>query len=135
MSVYSDIERKIRQQLVTNWATTPIKFPNTPIPAIEPPFVYCDVLFAAAEQVSIGAAYSRQYRHSGIIQLTIYVARNIGSGEITGYADSLAAIFRGQNLSGVVCSAPVLDRARPADAEGQYWMRTLTIPFYYNAIL
>jgi hypothetical protein len=136
MTAFSDIERKIRQRLVTNWNDTPIQFVNTPSPLIEPPFIYCEIMFAASEQTSIGQGVAaRQFRHSGIIMITIYVARNIGSGEITSYADSLAAIFRSANIDGVVCSAPVLDRARPADAEGQYWMRTLTIPFYANAIL
>lgn len=135
MTIFATIEQAIRERLAANWLTTPIKYENTPSPAVEPPFVYLETRFVGSDQVSIGTgASARRYRQRGLIIIGIYVTKNAGAGLAAQYADSIAAIFRGQTFGGVVCLAPVPDRGRPADDEGNYWLKTLTCEFYSDAL-
>lgn len=135
MSTFAAIESAIRSRLAAAWTTTPIFYANTSGPKLESSFIYLDVRFVGSEQESIGTgAENRKYRHRGFIMIGIYTPKNVGSGLSAQYADTLAAIFRGQTFGGVVCLAPVADGGRPADDEGNYWLKTLTCEFYSDSI-
>lgn len=134
-SIYSTIEAAIRQRLADNWSTTPIKYGNTPSPAVEPPFVFLEIRHTSARQIGIGTGETnRLYRQSGLILIAIYVKKNDGTGLAAQYADAICDIFRGKTFGGVVCSTCYPDGGRPADDQGNYWMKTILCEFYSDAL-
>lgn len=134
-TIYADIESAIRTRLAANWSATPIKYGNTPSPAVEPPFIYVEIRHTGSRQTSVGTGDSnRRFRQTGLIIIGIYVKKNDGTGLAAQYADTLCDIFRGKTFGGVVCSNCYPDGGRPADDQGNYWMKTLFCEFYSDAL-
>ena len=135
MTAFYDAASAIRSRMQANWSATPIVWENAPSePAAGTPFVFFEVLGGDAFQASIGAPSSRLYRHTGVIQAHVFTPVNKGSKDSLQYADSIAAIFRGQTFGGVLCFAPRIGSGAPADDDGNWWRVTVTIPFQFDKV-
>ena len=93
----------IRSRFHTSWGTDPpVKYENADFtPPANATFVELDIVDGPQAPVSLGN--TTLYRNFGIISINIYVPLNIGTAAINGYADTIAAIFRGAQFSSISC--------------------------------
>ncbi len=133
MTAFYDAASAIRSRMQANWSATPIVWENTPSePTPGTAFVFLEILNADAFQASIGAPTSRLYRHTGVIQAHVFTPVNKGTKDALQHADAIAAIFRGQTFSGVLCFAPRIGGGELADDDGNWWRVTVSIPFQFD---
>lgn len=133
MTAFQTAAAAIRARFDSNWTTTPKVYENMPYE--ETPgtaFVYFEVMWGDSFAASIGSTTLRKFRHAGTIHTNIFTPINNGPGLALQYADSIAAIFRGQNFSGVECFAPRIGLGRQ-DIKGNWWSVPLFCPFQYDA--
>ena len=99
------------------------------------PFLVLEFPGGTSEQMSIGAPGSNWWEENGGFMVHIFVP--LGSHDLNDarqIAETVAAIFRGQEFSGVVCRAPNPpqpmreDKAVPA----MYAGLSIFIPYYYR---
>src|SRR5882724_10371232 len=104
----------VEARLAANWTTTPVVGINLQpeVPADGSPFLTVQYPVSGGEQVSIGTPGAQRWRENGAIRFVLAIQRGNGVGQGLQWADSLAALFRGKQFSGVntwAPSAPVLD--------------------------
>jgi hypothetical protein len=106
-----DAERQaIELRLKNGWTTTPIKYENvafTPTDAMQA-FIELMIVNAESRQVSLGSP--ALFRHPGAISINVRTRLQIGTKLGKQYADTLAALFRGKEFSGITCRAPKVTR-------------------------
>jgi len=117
----------IESRFYNNWgAATPVKYDNVDFtPPAGGAFVELQVHNGDALAVSTGADIT--YRSPGIISINIYLPLNTGSNTGKEYADTIAAIFRGQQFSGISCQAASITRLGELDGKFVY---NVSIPFF-----
>lgn len=140
-SNFYDISSAIRARLAANWATTPILYENLDEGLIKTSgvmpasFVVCEIICFDNNPADIGSPDTPRYRTEGTIRLHILTPGNRGDGLGLEYADTLAAIFRGKEFSGVVCSgAGLRGGGEKADAAGNYWRMVVGVDFHYDKV-
>ena len=131
MGMYQDIRAAIEARLQTNWTTTPISWDNVPYdPNPAQAFIRCMIDEVDSQQVSM--ATTPCHRVTGLIHVMVLVPTNTGTNTARGYADSLAAIFRNADFSGVKCLSP---RIRRVGDLGEYYQLSVLTPFTYDQYL
>lgn len=96
---YATEAQVVRERLNTNWTTTQIHWPNTDFTPGTSPWIRPTILPADARAADIATA--PRYRHVGVLIIQVFVPLGAGDGLALEYADTIAALFRGQNVSGV----------------------------------
>lgn len=61
---------------------------------------------SGANQITIGPSGSRDFRHTGLIFVQIFVRESTGPGLASQLADTVASIFRSDSADGLVYDAP-----------------------------
>lgn len=117
----------IESRFYDNWgSTTDIKYDNVDFtPPANEAFVELQIHNGDATAVSTGS--SVLYRSPGIISVNIYLPLNAGTKTAKGYTDTIAAIFRGQQFSGITCRAASVTRIGELDGKFVY---NISIPFF-----
>ena len=106
---YTAQNTAIRSRFNANWTATTVKYDNVDFtPAANTAFVELQIVPANEYPASIGNAVL--YRNLGIISINIYVPVNTGTAVLNGYCDTVAAIFRGENFSGITCRGASISR-------------------------
>ncbi len=133
MTAFETASQAITDRLVANWTTTPIVLPNSDlIPTTETEFVSLQIDFGSATQISLGKPLQR-HRMNGVISIEILTPVNTGAGLGLQYADTIAAIFRAQQFSGVLCFAPTIASQQQVKHEtSEFWNTPLLIPFWFD---
>lgn len=124
---YQATHNAIRTRFAAQWTTTPIAYPNvefTP-PAGDTGWVRLTIEDADAFQVSMGAP-TNFYRHPGLIIVSVFVPLNRGDKQALEYADSIAAIFRSWQTTGIRACAPTVKRIGPDD---KWYHVNVVVPF------
>jgi len=105
MTAFFDITKAIIDRMQANWATTPIIYDDE---NYEPDGTTAFVAFFVHHTNSDQASLSNDpiIRFGGTIEASIYTASAQGIGLGLQHADSIAAIFRRQRFSNVLCYAP-----------------------------
>jgi hypothetical protein len=136
-SHFADIAAAIRQRLAANWATTPILYENLDENQVQTAgqnpesFIVLEIIPLMNEQKDFGDPAHVGYRTRGIFNIHILTPANAGDGLALEYADTLAAIFRGKEFSGVICyGSTIRGGGQKADAAGRYWQVVLSTEFY-----
>lgn len=129
----------IEQRLAANWSTTPILYENMNIEQISTngqqpeSFVYCEIVPYSNQQISLGGEGERLYRTEGFLYLHVFTPMGRGAGLADTYMDTLAAIFRGKEFSGVVCyDVTQFGESGKGDDDGRYWRTSLQCRFEYD---
>lgn len=129
MSYEAELEA-IEGRMNTNWTTTPIVFENVDyVPVDGTPYVELFVKSADAVRASLGP--SALHRIVGVILVNIHVPKGTGTNLARTYGDTIAAIFRDQAFSGVVCRAASVRSIGPVN---EWFVVSVTIPYYRNEV-
>lgn len=117
----------IESKFHDNWAAaTPVKYDNVDFtPPGNAAFVELQIHNGFASPISTGG--TTLYRSPGIISINIYLPLNTGTKTAKGYTDTIAAIFRGQQFSGIICRAASVTRIGELDGKFVY---NVSIPFF-----
>jgi Bacteriophage related domain of unknown function len=122
-------------RLQANWLTTPIVLPNDQNfqpPADGSDFVTIQFPFAIEEFIGMAAIGSRGMRETGTIRIVVSVTRGQGQDAGLGYCKTLAALFRLQTFSGIVCFevSPPIDNN--LSDTGAYWIQSISAKYQYD---
>lgn len=133
MTAFKTASQAITNRLVANWDTTPIVLPNSGfVPTTDTPFVSLQIDFSTASQIAFGSPLQR-HRMNGVISIEILTPVNEGAGLGLTYADTIAAIFRAQQFSGVLCFAPSIASQQQVKHEtSEFWNTPLLCPFWFD---
>jgi len=124
----------IRSAFNTGFTAHPIAWPNAPFDppkdgAGDPlPYVRFHILEADANIAGYGGN-TQLYRHPGEVKVNVLVPDGQGDGLAREIGELVAAVFRGQTLSGIRFYAPSF---RANGTEGAYWQATVTCRFEYD---
>lgn len=109
----------IESRLAANWTTTSIKFENTRFEQPrETAWIACYILNGDGNQISLGD--NPLHRYAGVIMVQIFVPESSGTQTARGYADTIAAIYRRQQISNgssgtITCRTPSISQGIPKD--------------------
>lgn len=95
------------------------------------PFVAFAILRGQSTQVGVVSSTKARFRHPGIVQVDVNIAKGKGTRLGVLLVDEIAAIFRGQLVSGIVFNAP--DIRRMLEPETSRVRFIVTIPFHRDA--
>jgi hypothetical protein len=117
---YTDQNKAIRSRFHTNWGTDPpVKYDNADFtPPDNAAFVAFEIVNAGEFVASLGGPI--KYRNFGIISINIYAPLNSGTKVLSGYCDTAAAIFRGQQFSSITCLGASVNRIGEVDGRFVY---------------
>jgi len=110
---FDTIRENIETYLKTNWATTPIQFPNTKFKTPDT-FIRLQTIIGDTNQISLGT--SQDHRTEMVIAISIFVKTETGLGLATQYADTLTTLFINKKIGVVNTRSPSI--APIAEAEG-----------------
>jgi hypothetical protein len=122
-------------RLNANWTTTSVFVPNDPrgdTPADGSPFVSVQFPTATETFIAMAAVGSRLVREAGTARIVVSVPRGQGLDLGLGYCGTLAALFRLQTFSGVVCfeASPPFDN--DSGDNGAYWVLSTSISYQFD---
>jgi len=122
----------IESRFSTEWgSTTDIKWDNVDyVPTDGTSYVTIEIHNSNANVAGFGGS-NMMYRMRGLISINIFAALNSGTRAAKALADTAAEIFRGEEFSGIVCSAATI--ARTGQVE-DWFIYNVTVPFYRNEI-
>lgn len=124
----------VEARLAANWSATPyfgLNGGGEP-PADGTPFLEVQYPVANTEQISIGSPGANVWREIGAIRFVLSIRRGQGVAQGLGYADTLAALFRGKQFNAVNTwgpSSPVLD---DSNDRGNYWTLSFVVTYYFD---
>lgn len=139
MSIY----QALRGHLTTGFNTlTYLETVNAnPKPSDRPSagFVTMDFPGGSEEMASMGHAGANRYRVVGVAQVHIFTNAGNGPDEAEGYAETVAALFRGakittdESVSRTIHIAGVDPPAfGPGSSEGRYFRATIAFEYWYD---
>ena len=126
-----------RQQITQAWKTAwaagsnlPCQYRNIKFdpPADGGPFAVFAILRGQSTTAGMAGGGNNRYRHPGVVQIDISISEGKGSRIALTLADEVAAIFRGQNVSGIIFRAPAL--AEISEPEVSRARHIVSIPFH-----
>lgn len=122
----------IKGRITEVWADeTPVVYENEafPTPNKPAPFLYVEIFGTSYEQASLGADPQSQnkWRENGLLLLHMMVPNGSGTSQARIYAKQLAAMFRGQEVSGVVFRDMSIGASEPGDEDGNYYRMTVRV--------
>lgn len=88
---------------------------------------------ARENQASLGGASANVFRNLGVIMVQVFTPTRDGHAAGRALADSIGAIFRAQQFSGITCRAASVSES--ASIEGGWIQTNVDIPFYRDAYL
>lgn len=132
---YASARAAVEARLMDNWTATPIAWENATFDPHAPggsfpvggPFIAFTILWGQEWQRSFGADVNL-YRNSGVLQLHVRTAIGDGTAEAHTLADSLAALFRGQQLAGFTFWSAYPEPGEEEKEAGWYRL-TVNVPF------
>jgi hypothetical protein len=121
-------------RLQVGWTTTSIILPNQQgdTPADGSAFVSLQFPVARETFIGMAAVGSRAIRETGAFRLVVCVQRGSGIDVALGYSATLAALFRLQTFSGVVCFEASPPADNDADAIGAYWVMSTSVSYQFD---
>lgn len=100
-------------------------------PDVEGAFVVLEFPAGDASQMTLGAPAQNWWQENSVFSMHIFYPHGTDAGQARGYADTLAAVFRGQQFDGVNCRAP--SPPNPGESmKGAWQALTVTTPYYYR---
>ncbi|MTK13716.1 MAG: hypothetical protein F8N39_17110 [Clostridiaceae bacterium] len=95
------------------------------------PFIVADITGLSSSVRSIGAQGDHWLKDNGFIRF--HVMTPYGSGTDVGYAlsEQLASIFRMASFGGIQCFAPMPAHAEVNADDGNWFITSFSVPFYY----
>ena len=127
---YQAERQAIESRFYNNYTATDVKYDNveyTPTP--NRPFLEFEI--HDGEQLPISTADTILYRNVGIISMNLHVPINTAAQTGMGYADTAAAVFRGQQFSGITCRGASITRIGEFD---QWFIINISIPFFRDEL-
>jgi hypothetical protein len=77
---------------------------------------------------------TRYYREEGGFRLVLAVERGIGTAKIREWGEELAALFRDREFDGVTTQVPSEPFTDDLSDQGNYFMATMVVPYFYNFV-
>jgi hypothetical protein len=129
----SAVVTAVEARLAANWTDTPVISPNVTgdTPPDGSPFVTLQFPVAVETHVGMANVGNRTFREEGTIRFVLTIARVLGQSVGLKYCDDLAALFRATQFDGVstfAASPPIVNNAND---EGNYWVMSVSIPYYF----
>jgi len=119
----------VESRFATNFTVCSVKFSNvnfTPIP--REAWVEIRVVIADSIKAEIGGGL---HRNAGIISVNVYEPVNTGTAAGKEKADLAAAVFRGQQFSGITCRSPRITEVGEID---EWYVINMSCPFFRDEI-
>lgn len=131
---YAADSQTIRERFNTQW---PIEQPSVAFsfadvdydPVKDTPWVRLNVLTGNARQVSMGLF--RRFRRTGLVLVQIFVPAGRGDGLAKELADSVANIFEGRTVNGVIFRAADLERV---GVDGSWAVWRCSVPYQADSL-
>ena len=121
-------------RLAANWTTTSVILPNQEAAPPSDGSAFVTVQFPTAKEaiISMAAVGSRTVRETGTIRIVVSVPSGRGLDVGLGYCATLAALFRLQTFSGIVCfeASPPIDN--DSGDLGNYWVLSTSISYQFD---
>lgn len=122
----------VQQRLAALWTATPVVFENQDWPTADTPaaFVFVEIYGDSFDQASIGggdALDANLWREEGQLLMHVLVPSGTGSRAARAHAETLAVLFRGQEIGGVIFRGASLGATEPGVQDGQYFRMTCAV--------
>lgn len=129
-----------RQNIVTAFKTPweagsnlPVQWENIEFdpPGDGSPYLAFAVIRGQSTQMGKVSTAKARFRHPGIVQIDVNIAKGKGTRIATLLVDEIAAIFRGKIISGIIFRAP--DVRRITEPETSRVRFIVTIPYHRDS--
>ncbi len=124
----------VESYLAANWSAVPVFGENVEgaTPTNGSPFILVQYPFMTSQQISIGAPGSNLWRDEGAFRIVIHVERGKGTKQGRQWADQLADLFRGKDLTVIQTSAPSAPVTDDRNDAGSYWKLSFAVPYRHD---
>lgn len=100
-------------------------------PADLTPHIEIEYPITNESQLTLGDPGNNFYRQEGVFRLIVNEVRGLGASRARGWADELAALFRGQTFSSVACfdvDGPVEDESND---DGAWFKLAIAVRYWF----
>jgi hypothetical protein len=124
----------VKARLDAGWSGLPVTYPDTRTETPENASAFLVVEFptSSSEQLTTGAPGANFWRETGTIRFVINSERGSGIADALGWADDLAALFRGKTFDGVTTWAPSPPVIDDANDRGMYAQISTAVEYWYD---
>lgn len=126
----------VAARLAANWTATAIFNINEQSSPLPDGSTYLETQYPAstADMITIGSPGSNLWRERGVIRFVLNAQRGAGVEQVAAWCDTLAALFRGQDFSGVMTLAPSSPPLDDRNDTGSMFIVTVSVPYQYDFI-
>lgn len=124
------VEAAVEDFLAAHWTLCPVILENSKgeTPKDGSPFLL--VQFPVATVRRLTASAPAVYREDGAARILINVERNEGATKMRGWGEELAGLFRYAVFDGVRCQAPSEPVTDDRSDQGNFYVGTMSVPFW-----
>lgn len=132
--------QSVRDRMTSLWPhnDVPVFWENEENQLADTPAAFLHVSIETLPQdlAEFGGRGSNRWRQQGAIVIRVYVPRGAGRAVADGYAETAAAIFRGQRFAvDIDCFGAGVVSSGVADApNGSYWLTEVEVEFSFDLI-
>lgn len=128
------VKDAVSARLAANWTTTPIFGLNLGGDTPKDGSAFIEVQYPVADEQHVGMAGvgNRTFRETGAFRIIISTPRGDGTDIGDGYADTLRALFRAAQFSGVSCLAPSPPVEDDSNDNGMYYVVSFAVPYWFD---
>lgn len=130
VKTYGDESAVIMGEIESQWAGTPIAWPNTDLEPNGAAHIRVSLTNQTAFNADI-ADGAHTVRYPGLLVFEVRYPLGAGDGGAIDDGDALAALFRNRNLDGLRFRAPTVRRLGSSDG---YYLVQVDCPFYRDSI-
>jgi len=118
-------ERQVIENVIsTGWISTPVAWDNVPLdPPPESNWIRVNILDGDAQRITLNQRY---HRFTGIVLISVFTIVGQGSNAARNNADTIAALFRDLQISGILFRSPTITNV---GISGAYYQINLSVPF------
>jgi hypothetical protein len=137
----AQVRTAVKAFLGANWTTPPVVYENEGFEqssdgdGLLNPYVFVEVMGGLMEQRSIGAGTARSnlWDAQGQVWLHVFVATGSGADQAATWADAIADLFRGLELSPNIEFQDIHIAAGGGSADGTAWRLSVSVDWTQTA--
>lgn len=125
----------VETYLGATFGSIPVRYPNDAngdTPSDGSAFI--EVQFPVANNRHVGMAQvgNRTFREEGIIRIVLSAVRGLGLDGALVTCDALMALFLAKQFGGVTTRTPNAPISDDTNDNGNYWVLSIAVPYFYD---
>ncbi|HLL28580.1 MAG TPA: phage tail terminator-like protein [Xanthobacteraceae bacterium] len=130
------VQAAVRARIGETWNGLPVVYPNEKASTPNDGGNFLSVQYPVSNSQHVGMAQigARTFREEGGIRLVLSANRDTGVDDAMTLIEELKTLFRAVQFSGVMCLTPSGPAFDDNNGDGNYYLLSLAVPYYFDEL-